>query len=239
MKTKNTFLIGLFLCSAAIFAQDKIKGNGNVITKKVTTSSYDKVMVAGFFDVTLVSGNEGTITVKGEENLLDYVSITVENGALKIATEKGKRISPSQGHDIVLTVPFESLDEVSLAGSGDIRSESKITASKFETKLTGSGDIKLTIDAQEVDATVTGSGDMTLKGKTGDFTCKVTGSGDLSAFDLDSDKVNTSVSGSGDCRVFCSGSLEARVTGSGDIQYKGDPKKKDIKVSGSGSISKA
>ncbi len=239
MKTKTTLLIGLFLSSAALFAQDKIKGNGNVITKKVTTGSYDKVQVAGFYDVTLVAGNEGTIVVKGEENLLDHVSITVEDGALKIATEKGVKISPSQGHDIVLTVPFESLSEVSLAGSGDIRSESKIAASKFETKLTGSGDIKLTVDAKEVDATVTGSGDMTLKGKTGDFTCRVTGSGDLSAFDLDSEKVSTTVSGSGDCRVWCDGALEARVTGSGDIQYKGDPKTKDTKVSGSGSITKA
>ncbi|MGV6832311.1 MAG: GIN domain-containing protein, partial [bacterium] len=46
-----------------------------------------------------------------------------------------------------------------------------------------------------------------------------------------------SVAGSGDAEVVCRESLKARVAGSGDIEYKGNPAKEDTKVSGSGSIS--
>lgn len=235
---KTIILIGLFVLSAASCAQNKIKGNGNMTTKKVSTSNYDKISIAGFYDVDLVAGNEGDITIEGEENLLPHVSIEVENGILKIATEKGKRLSPSIGKGILVKVPFESLEGVSIAGSGDVNSKSTIKATHFEARITGSGDMKLDLDAASVDAAVTGSGDMKLKGTATDFTCKVTGSGDIDAFSLESKKVDTSVSGSGNCKVFCSEFLEARVTGSGDIDYKGDPKKKDTKVSGSGSISK-
>ena len=47
------------------------------------------------------------------------------------------------------------------------------------------------------------------------------------------------VSGLGNSKVFCSESLHARVSGSGAVEYKGDPKKKDIKMNGSGTISKS
>lgn len=236
---KTAFLIGLFFLSVAASAQNRIKGNGNVTTKKVTTSSYDKVSVAGFYDVDLVAGSEGNITVEGEENLLPFVSIEVENGTLKITTQKDKRISPSQGKGILVKVPFESLDGVSITGSGDMKTKSTIKTDKFEAKITGSGDMNLDLDATSVNASITGSGDMKLKGTAADFTCKVTGSGDLDAFSLESKMVDSSVSGSGNCKVFCSESLVARISGSGDIDYKGDPKKKDTKVSGSGSISKS
>lgn len=236
---KTIILIGLFIVATTAQAQEKIKGNGNMTTKKITTPNYDTVSIAGFYDVDLVAGKEGDITIEGEENLLQYVSIEVENGTLKIATEKGKRLSPSINKGILVKVPFESLEGVSIAGSGDVNSKSTIKANSFEARVTGSGDMKLDLDATSVDATVTGSGDMKLKGTAANFTCKVTGSGDIDAFSLESKKVDTSVSGSGNCKVFCSESLEARVTGSGDIDYKGDPKKKETKVSGSGTISKA
>lgn len=218
---------------------NKIKGNGNVISKEINTSSYDKVIVSGFYDVDLISGTEGKINVKGEENLLEYLKIEVVDRALKIGTEKGKYLSTTRGYKIIITVPFESLDEVSLSGSGDINSKNIITTSTFTSRLAGSGDVNLTISAKNVIAKVTGSGDMVLKGKTTDFKGDVTGSGDLNAFGLESDNADASVVGSGDCKVFCTESLIARVNGSGNIDYKGEPKKKDTKTNGSGSISKS
>lgn len=66
---------------------------------------------------------------------------------------------------------------------------------------------------------------------------KVAGSGDFHGFDLEANHTEVSVAGSGDAEVVSKQSLKARVAGSGDIQYKGNPTKEDTKVSGSGSIS--
>ena len=139
-------------------SKEKIKGNGHVISKNITTASYDKVQVNGFFDVDLLSGEEGKIVIEGEENLLDYILITVENNALKIAAEKGKYIVPSSGKKIVISVPFQSLNEVSLCGSGDINAKNDISTDNFITELSGSGDIHLTVQAKNVIAAVSGSG---------------------------------------------------------------------------------
>ena len=66
----------------------------------------------------------------------------------------------------------------------------------------------------------------------------VTGSGDFYGFDLEVNDTDVSVTGSGDAKVVCNVNLKARVTGSGDIMYKGNPKTEDTKVAGSGSIKK-
>lgn len=235
----KTIFITLLAFGLNATAQSRINGNGNMTTKNVTTPTYDKVSVSGFYDVILIAGSEGNIAIEAESNLIEHVLIQSDVTTLKIAAENGKKLSTSPGKSITITVPFESLSGVSLAGSGDVKTKSPIKTSEFEATLTGSGDVTLELEAASVQANVTGSGDLVLKGNTESFQCELTGSGDLDAYGLKSANVKTQVTGSGDCKVFCSGTLEARVSGSGDIRYKGDPKKTDNKVSGSGSISKA
>lgn len=226
------------ISSAQWDSREKIKGNGNDTTKNISTGNYDGVRVTGFFDVDLVAGDEGKITVKAEENLVQYLEIKLDGNMLKIGVEKGIYLVPSHGHEIRITVPFESLNEVSLSGSGDVRTKNPIKASDFKTTLSGSGDIRLDLNAKQVTSEVTGSGDMTLKGKADTIKCEVTGSGDMNALALESNNAYAKVTGSGDCKVNSSDFLEARVVGSGDIHYFGDPKKKDTKVTGSGDITK-
>jgi len=242
-KSIQLIVICTLLVSNITLAQwssnQKIKGNGNVISEKRVTATYEKIAVTGFFDVELVSGAEGTITVKGEENLLPFIKIEVIDQILKIYTEKNKYISTSKGKGIVVVVPFESINQVSLTGSGDVITKNAIKSTKFTAKLTGSGDMDLEIEATDVDANLTGSGDINLSGKTENISSEVGGSGDIDASKLISKNANATVSGSGDNAVSCSESLYARVTGSGGIKYKGEPQKKDTKVTGSGSITKS
>lgn len=214
------------------------KGNGEMTTITRDVGEYDQVNVGGFFDVELVAGTEGTLTLEGESNLLEYIITEVRNdGALKIKVQKGVNLKPSKRMMIKVTVPFRDLNEVTLAGSGDVVSRDVIKADNFNTAVAGSGDLIVTVDAQNVDGSVAGSGDLTIKGKTENLEVSVAGSGDVHAGSLDATNVDARVAGSGDITVVCNGDLKARVSGSGDIEYSGNTQREDIKVSGSGSIS--
>lgn len=236
---KNLSLVLILFISFTSFAQSgnkKIKGNGNVTTKSVTTSNYDEIKVAGQFKVLLIDGKEGNIKLSAEENLLEYIEIETKNNALNIRVKKGYNLTTSRGKDLKVTVPVDKISAVSLAGSGDIIGEKIITEKDFKISLAGSGDIKLAFDSNNISADVAGSGDIELKGKTEKLTAKVAGSGDIDAYGLTANEVYVQVAGSGDAKVYCTDFLEARVAGSGDIYYKGKPKKTDTKVAGSGSI---
>ncbi len=238
---KNTILTALafFLCISANaqWWSKGVKGNGKVITETRTTSDYDGIRCAGSMDYILVAGDEGKITIEGEENLLKHIVTEVKKGQLVVKVEKGVNLKPSWKKGIKVTIPFKDIDKVSLAGSGDLWNEDKIMASDLDVSLAGSGDITLDIESNRVKGSIAGSGDLTLKGNTNDLEASVAGSGDIHGFDLNANNADVSVAGSGDIKVTSKKSIKARVAGSGDIVYRGNPEREDTKVSGSGSIS--
>ncbi|WP_375323993.1 head GIN domain-containing protein [Flagellimonas sp. GZD32] len=239
---KKFITLGLALCTVAISSAQwgkKVRGNGDVVTIERSVGDYDAVALAGWFDVEIVSGNEGQLTLKGESNLLEYIETEVKNGKLVIKTEKGVNLKPSNwNNSIVITVPVESIDAVSLAGSGDIVGKTTIKTNDFSTNLAGSGDITLMVEAKSIDASLAGSGDINLSGKTTDFEVSIAGSGDIKAYELEADNVKATISGSADIRVTANESIDAKVSGSGDIHYRGNPTKIKSKSSGSGDITK-
>lgn len=238
---KSILLLAFILCTISnVNAQDKIKlqGNGKVVSETRNTGDYDGVKIAGFFDVDLVSGKEGKITIKGEENLLSAIKVEVEDKSLKIYVERGTQIRTSSGNKIQVTVPFEKISELSLAGSGDIQSKDVIKNDNLALKLAGSGNLTLPVDTNNLELHVSGSGNIHLKGTATKLTTKLSGSGDIDASSLKSKIVEANVSGSGNSKVTCDESITARVAGSGNIKYIGNPEKRDVKVSGSGTITK-
>ena len=239
-KAALLLIIALFTVNCTAQWGKRIKGNGKVVTIERSVGDYDEIAVAGWFDVELVKGREGEISLKGEENLLEYIITEVKNGKLTVKVKKGYNLQSSNWKDgILITVPFESISAVSLSGSGDIEGKDVLEADDFAASMSGSGDINLEIEANSLKTVISGSGDIVLSGKARDFNVTVSGSGDVHAFDLSADNVTANVSGSADIKVTANESLNARVSGSGDIVYKGNPEKVDTKTSGSGDINKA
>lgn len=235
-----TTLIVLLIALNSCTAQwgKRIKGNGNITTIKKSVGDYESLDMAGFFDVKLIEGKEGNITITGEENLLEYIVTEVKDGKLILKTEKGVNLQPSHRNGIKITIPVEQINSVYLSGSGDITSEKTLTADSFKATISGSGDISLDLAVKELKTSISGSGDIELTGNTDTFDLSISGSGDIDAFKLAANHVDVSVSGSGDIKVTANKSIKARVSGSGDINYRGNPEKVDTKSSGSGDISK-
>ncbi len=242
MKTlKSITLLIFLLCTFVSCAQwgngKRIKGNGEITMITRTTQDYNAIKVSGLMDVALVTGNEGTITLKGESNLLEYVVTEVRNGNLIIKVKDGYNLKPNRMNAIEITVTYESLDEISLAGSGDVSNEGTLNSASLDVSLAGSGDIDLHINTNDLACSIAGSGDIKLKGSTTNLEVEIAGSGDFSGFNLDTTNADVRIAGSGEADVVCNGNLKGRVSGSGDIRYQGKPKTKDTKVTGSGTIS--
>jgi len=238
-KLLSLSLVLVFTASCTAQWGKKVKGNGNMTTIERSVGEYDAVALAGWFDVDLIDGTEGEITLEGESNLLEHIKTEVKNGKLSIKVEKGYNLKPSSWDDgIRITVPVESISSVALSGSGDIVGKTTIKTDEFNTAMSGSGDITLAVESNSVDASMSGSGDINLSGQTTTFDATISGSGDIKAYDLEADNVNATVSGSADIKVTANKILKARVSGSGDISYRGNPDKVDTKASGSGDISK-
>jgi hypothetical protein len=241
MKTFKSSIIALIILFTFSNCQvqnwKKIKGSGNITTITRTVSSFNNVSLSGPMDFELVKGREGKITIEGEDNLLDYIITESKDGNLIIEQKDNYSLSPSNYKTIKITIPFESINNITLSGSGDVISKNIIEADSFTTKISGSGDITLNVLAKTTNVTISGSGDIIIKGKTDNLNASVTGSGDFNGKELEANYTNAKVTGSGGIQIVANKSLIARITGSGDINYSGNPSQIDKKVTGSGDIS--
>jgi hypothetical protein len=151
---KSILLIVAILFATASHAQwwgsRKVKGNGNMTTETRSTGDYDGIKCAGSMDYILVAGTEGKIKLEGESNLLEYIITEIKGGDLIVKVEKGVNLSPSWNKTIKITIPFKDISSVSLAGSGDLWNEDKITATDFDVSLAGSGDVILNVEASSI-----------------------------------------------------------------------------------------
>ena len=167
----------------------KIKGNGKIVTVNRTTSAYDGVAVGGSFDIVLVKGKEGKITIEGEENIIPCIEI--EGDLLQIKFKKNRNINTIK--KLTITVYFENIEKFSLAGSGNITSDEIIKSKDFAVALGGSGNITLKVDANEISANIGGSGNIKLTGTSNELTCSIAGSGIIKAYDLSIDTLNANM----------------------------------------------
>lgn len=239
-KSILTAMIILFTVTSASAqwwnSSEKITGNKEVTKQTRTVDNYDRISVTGMMDVQLVAGKEGKIDLEAESNLMEHIETEVSGGHLKISVKKGVNLQPSKNYPIKIVVTFEDLEALTLTGSGHIRNEDVIKSRDFKVSVTGSGNMNLYLVSETLSGSVTGSGDVKLRGNTGEFKCSVTGSGDVLAYDLKADTVDANVTGSGDIQITVVNELNARVSGSGDITYKGNPEKQNFRTSGSGKV---
>jgi hypothetical protein len=238
---KKIFFLAAVLSSVASLAQwETVTGNGHPKKESRQTSAYTGVVSNGSIDVELSFGKPGNISIEADENLLPYIETVVENGDLFIKTKNKTRIRKKR--KITIWVPVSTLANLKLSGSGNIKGDGAFSNnSATAVVVSGSGNIDLGFDSfAGIQAIVSGSGNVKLKGKnTGQLEASVSGSGNVDASNVTASNVVAKIRGSGDVRVNASQSLDAKISGSGNVYYKGNASKVSSKTSGRGKIIKA
>lgn len=232
------FLFLLFSVSACRFmGGERVAGNGVLKAQDRAIGSFKGVSVGGSMDVVLIPGSVHSVRVEADENLLQHIITELDGDVLQIGPADNMNLDPDAGMKVYVTAPIFNVVEVD--GSGNITSQGRIRADeKLETEIAGSGDIRLELDAPEVQMEITGSGTIHLSGNTRRFRSEINGSGDLRAFDLLSEDTEVEISGSGDAQVFASKQLGIQINGSGNVDYKGNPPSINQNVAGAGSVRK-
>ncbi len=203
-------LLAVSACDGSVFG---VRGSGNVITESRDVSGFSEIALFGSGTVRVdVNGTE-SLTVEAEDNIMPLLKTEVSNGRLELSVESS--ISPTT--DITYTVAAVELDGVTIAGSGDVTA-SGIAADLFDVEISGSGRVEPTGTAASLVVEISGSG-------------RYLGEG------LEASIGTVRVSGSGEAVVNVTDDLDVDVSGSGGVQYVGEPTITES-VSGSGRVTR-
>jgi len=125
--------------------------------------------------------------------------------------------------------------EADVSGSGDIELKGKCR--RFDSDVSGSGKVDLNLSiAERADFGVSGSGKIMADGSAQEVKATISGSGKVLAANLVADRCEVRISGSGDVEINVKSELDANISGSGSVSYKGNPSKVNSHASGSGSV---
>jgi hypothetical protein len=226
----------LLLVSTIFMGCKRIRGNGIMATQERQVARAERISLMGSYDVEIEQGAQTMVKVEADENILPYILTRNEDGKLVIRSKNN--VSFSTDHTIKVYITTPRLEQLNLAGSGNITGKNKFTGGdKLKLSIAGSGDIRIEVNTPSIEADIAGSGSMTLQGETRDQTIKISGVGDYNADALKSETAKIKIAGVGNVKVFADASLDVNIAGGGSVYYKGNPSVKQH-VSGSGEVKK-
>jgi len=186
---------GISSCSAT----DCVEGNGHVVEQVRQITGIQSVEVSGAFEVLLTVGAEESLVVSADENLLPFLTTTTQGEELSISTSR----SVCSENPMEIRLSVRQLTSVRSDGASDF-------------KITG-------VDGQILRLYFSGASDISVVGDVDSFTVVLSGASDLDAAGLRAGRAKVTISGSAEARVNVKDSLDAEITGVGDIYFLGNP----------------
>jgi hypothetical protein len=244
MKHNTGLVIGIVIALVVLSSMacctvglNVVVGSGRVVEETFEVSDFSAVKLATFGDLYIEMGEEESLRIEAEKNLVEYFEVAVENGTLKIENQEFVALHPTKPVKFYLTA--KTLDTIAVTGSGNVRAPD-LEAERIAVTVSGSGDVRADdLAADEITLKVSGSGNLDIGGcDAGSQEITVSGSGDVRIDKLQADEIEVCISGSGNVSISSGETDEQRVSifGSGDYHAEGlASEEAGVALTGSGS----
>ncbi len=181
----------------------------------------DKINV--YITVKDISG----LSVSGSGDLIAETKILTNDIDLKV----------SGSGSLIAEIEASGEGRADVSGSGDLEIKGKFKS--YSSDVSGSGKIQVEATiAERAEFRVSGSGKIMASGRAESAKANISGSGKVLAANLEVDKCDVRISGSGDVEINVKSDLDANISGSGSVSYRGNPGHVNSHASGSGSVRK-
>jgi len=222
MRTKG--LLSIIMLLGLLFtvqAADHVKGNGTLTTKKIKIDDYNAIKIDGVIDFNYEQSNaEPYIEVTVDENLHEYVNINIKDRELSVGF-KGAKVD----HYTKFIVKTNSkwLKEVKAAGNANFMINSKLTGDELKIKANSNCLVQLKekVEIGKLDLNVSGSANMVVNNLQADkLECSINGSGTINLKAGKAGEADYSITTDGEIMAFgvAVPEVNCKITGKGSAQ---------------------
>ena len=182
---------------------------------------FEGISSGGSFDIKIVKSSKNEVKIEGADtDLLEKLETQVEGNRLKIGIKKNTSWGYKGSNKVTITVYHtEKLEKLSLAGSGSMEWDGELYSTRLDINVAGSGKICGRIAVSDLEASIAGSGKICLQGAATKQEVHIAGSGDYEGQELKTQETEIHIAGSGDAEIYVTKSLDAKISGSGDVRY--------------------
>jgi len=217
--------ISTVVLSQTLMAQkeknETLEGNGKVITRDISITSFDVLKASGVYELKLIQGTKETVKIEADENLQEYFTVKNEGNKLVIDMDKLKNKNLKSKGKMKVYVTFKKLKELDLSTVGNVVSDNHLSFDDLDLNnhSVGNVDLKLTANKLELDNQSVGS--VKLSGKAQDAVIKNSGVGNLNAGTFVVQTMNIENTGVGSAEVNADKNLTVKDSFLGKVKNKG------------------
>ncbi|RPJ44520.1 MAG: hypothetical protein EHM21_10175 [Chloroflexi bacterium] len=190
-------------------------------------------------EITILQGEREGLEIEASEAMKERIRCEVRGNTLTIRLEQDwlDWLNPRFWNigPIRYTLTARNLEAVDAAGLGNMLIDG-IATRRLDLAHSGTGNVTVRrLEAEELSARQAGLGNIEVDGQVSRQTVDLTGTGSYHAQRLESRMASVRLSGLGSAVVRVSDTLDAQVSGTGSIEYFGNPRVSQ-RVSGLGSV---
>jgi len=232
---KLSLLFMSLLMAAGLYAQQVNDPNAEIREAK----NFHGIHLSSAMDVYITQSNEEAVAVSASETKFrEHIVVEVKDGILYIGYDnKGLRWG-SGNKKLKAYVSFKQIDKLSISGACDVFIKGTLTADDLAINVSGASDLKGKIEVKKLSVDLNGASDITINGNAAQLNVEASGASNFRGYDLVTDVCDARASGASDIKITVNKELSAHASGASDVRYKGNGVIRDIKSSGSSSISR-
>ena len=159
--------------------KNAVKGEGPVISKTFEDlKDFDEILINGHADISFTQSSTYEVTLRTQENILDYVDYYVDGTTLVLKTKDNRNIR-AEKYDLVIQAPALKRIEVNGAADFDIQN-GLVSDDDLRIQVNGAGDLTFnSVRCKDLSIQVNGAADVDLTGiEVGNLKVEVNGAGD-------------------------------------------------------------
>lgn len=227
----------LFLATcSAVSAQQINDPNAEVREAK----NYHGINVSSAFDVYLAQSNDEVVAVSAATaKEREMIKVQVKNGILYVSLDSKGWKWNSSNKKLKAYISFKNIDQLEISGACDVFIAGTLKAESLSIKQSGASDLKEgKLDVRKLTVDLSGASDMKITGIATQTNIEASGASSFKGYNLVTDICDIKASGASDIKITVNKELSAHATGASDIHYKGEGLIRDIRSSGSSSVSR-
>ena len=220
---KKTLILGCALLALASCSRDRfvISPSGHIVRDEVTLNNVHELELSdAFVAYVSFSPTEEKLVIEADDNLMPLVKVRDKNGTLDISMKNNIRLVGRATTVAYITV--RDLSRIDISGASAVFFEDTLVTSDLEVNLSGSSRIEGELDVTYLNADLSGSSEVTFEGHADTYRAHGSGSSRFEGLDLDADHVDVDLSGSSSMHVTVNQTLEADLSGSSVVYYRGN-----------------
>ncbi|KAB8155228.1 DUF2807 domain-containing protein [Kordia sp. TARA_039_SRF] len=228
-------ILSLFMTSCNFNFGSGIKGNRNVVSEeRDAEESFTVIKASEGLDVYITQSETASIEVEADENVIGLIATDINNGVLKIHTEKN--IGRCKSKKVHVSLPV--IEKIISTSGADVFSTSIIIAEMLEVKSNSGADVKLEVEAESIICSTSSGADIKIAGTADSLEATASSGSDIIAKDLTVKNCNASASSGADVTVYVTEKLVASSSSGGDVNYYGNPPSVAKNKSSAGGVNK-